>query len=122
MKPTKDSTVIAELIRQALDVMLYKLGDRPLNKGEVLGVSAINHKVVLRGHTNLEGFGWAIYSGSRGEWQVMLNHDRFVRGTPKIVALSAASRAMFAAIPDEHGLYKISSAGLGYRADEIHAN
>ncbi len=38
MKPTKESTVIAELIRQALDIMLYKLSDRSLNKAEILGV------------------------------------------------------------------------------------
>jgi hypothetical protein len=115
----KESTVIAELIRQALDMMLYKLGDRPLNKSEILGVSGINHKILLRGNTNLEAYGWAIYSGPRGTWQVMLNHNRFVRGTPKAIQLSAASRAMLASIPETHGLYSVHSAGLGFRSDEI---
>jgi hypothetical protein len=120
MRNTKDSTVIAELIRQALDVMLYKLGDRPLYKSEVLGVSGITHKVLLRGNTNLEAYGWAIYSGSMGTWQVTLNHNRFVRGTPKQVQLGNAALAMLNAIPAEQGLYRIHSAALElFHAEEI---
>jgi hypothetical protein len=109
MKNTKDSTIIEELIRQALDVMLYKLGDRPLHKHEVLGVSGITYKVILRGNTNLEAYGWAIYSGRMGTWQVTLNHNRFVRGTPKQVQLGNSALAMLNAIPAEQGLYRMHS-------------
>jgi len=120
MKTTKDSTVIAELIRQGLDLMLYKLGDRPLYKSEILGVSGITYKLLLRGNTNLEAYGWAIYSGRMGTWQVTLNHNRFVRGTPKQVQLGNAALAMLNAIPAEQGLYRMHSSALElFHAEEI---
>ncbi len=118
----KPSTTVAELIRQALDVFTYKCGDRPLNKHEVLGVRGINHCVILRGNTNLTQFGWAILSGpGYGSWQCDLNHNRFVRGTPKEVALSFHSQGMLDAIPEGQGLYRLLASGLGYRAEEVQA-
>lgn len=120
MKATKDSTVIAEIIRQSLDLMVYKLNNRPLGKSEILGTNTLSGgRVILRGNTNLTRDGWAIYSGNRGDWQCELNHNRFLRGTPKVVSLSAASRAMLDCIPSEAGLYRVLSHGLGYRAEEI---
>ena len=61
--PVKDSTIIAELIRQALDLMTYKLNNRPLHKGEILGTATLSGaKILLRGNTNLTMYGWALYS------------------------------------------------------------
>lgn len=120
MKRAKDSTIVAELIRQAFDCMMYKIGDRPLHKGEVLGFRGINHSILLRGNTNLTAYGWAIYSGPMGEYQCDLNHNRYVRGTPHVVSLGFAAQEMLATIPkDEHGLYTIHSCGLGYRAEAV---
>lgn len=121
----KESTVVAELIRQALDLMVYKLNNRPLHKGEILGSNTVTGaRIILRGNTNFTRDGWAIYSGNHGDWQCELNHNRFLRGTPKggtpkVVALSAATRAMLDSIPTEAGLYHVLSDGLGYRAEEI---
>ena len=115
----EDSGIIAELVRTTLELTLYKLGDTPLIENEMFAVSGLNYQVLLRGHTNLEAYGWAVYVGSFGNWQVTIKHDCLLLGTPMQAVLGNSTCAMLEAIPSERGLYRIHRAGLNYRAEKV---
>lgn len=103
-------------MRQALEQLTWKLNRERLEKGEILVVRERDHAVILRGHTNLQNFGWVVYSGPLGHWQARLNHDRFLRGTPKPAGLVNASKIL-SSTPEPPALYRLYSTAIGYQSE-----
>lgn len=108
-RPVKPETEVSGIVRQALESLVCSGQPNGLNKHEIWGYRSGDARVILRGHTNFEQYGWAVYSGRLGHWQISIKHGQFLVGKPKQVQLSGYTEWLLKRIEGDRGVVRMEA-------------